>query len=69
MLRKFGRGVNEMQNNGLIKGVMTVGAIGAAAGLAYAAMTPRQQKRLERSLKKTSDQLADIMDSIHDRAM
>lgn len=58
-----------MQNNGLIKGMMTVGAIGAAAGLAYAAMTPSQHKKLERSLKKTSDQLADIMESIHDHTM
>ena len=55
-----------MKHGGLIKGAATIGAIGAAAGLAYAAMSPRQHQKLERSLRKTTDQLADIMDTIQD---
>lgn len=55
-----------MKHGGFIKGAVTIGAIGAAAGLAFAAMSPRQQHKIERSLKKTTDQLSNIMDSIQD---
>ena len=55
-----------MKASGFVKGVMTIGAVGAAAGLAYAAMSPKQHKKLEKSLKKTTDQLSDIMDTLQD---
>ena len=56
-----------MQNNGLMKSVMTIGAVGTVAGLAFVAMSPRQQKKIEKSLKKTTDQLSDIVDTIQNK--
>lgn len=53
--------------NGIKKAFIAAGAIGTAAGLAYLNMKPSQQKKIERSLKKTSDQLYGIASNIHEK--
>lgn len=47
--------------------MMAMGAVGAVAGLAYLSMKPSQQKKIERGLRKTTDQLSDIVDNVHNR--
>lgn len=52
---------------GIKKTVMAASAVGAVAGLAYLSMKPSQQKKIERGLRKTTDQLSDIVENIHSR--
>lgn len=52
---------------GIKKTVMAASAVGAVAGLAYLSMKPSQQKKIEKGLRKTTDQLSDIVDNIHSR--
>lgn len=49
------------------KTMMAMSAVGAVAGLAYLSMKPSQQRKIERGLKKTTDQLSDIVDNVHNR--
>ena len=51
------------------KTMVTAGALSAVAGIAFLSMKPSQQKKIERSLKKTTDQLSDIVDGIQEKML
>lgn len=48
---------------GALKNTMiTVGAMGAAAGLAYLSMKPEKKKKIERDAKRTAEEFTDMID-------